>query len=177
MTLRGVVTNYSDAHAAEWRSVVLDAAEWEPSETAESAKSTYPHVILSLIDDQGWADMGYSNGCFDQLAECTPFMDVLAADGIKLNNYYSQQLCTPARAALLSGYYPIHTGMQHDARLPACARVLVRRLSVKTIREGETEHSRGETPVSFKTRPRSNANDAHDFHTRKSHHPAEDLVC
>ena len=93
-----------------------DADAWEPVETAEEAKSMYPHMVLSLIDDQGLADMGYSNGGLDELEACTPFMDILADDGIKLDKYYTQQLCTPSRSALLTGYYPIHTGMQHDAR-------------------------------------------------------------
>ena len=38
---------------------------------------------MTLIDDQGYGDMGYAN-TFDALAQCTPFMDGLAKDGIKL---------------------------------------------------------------------------------------------
>lgn len=106
----------ADDVAARWRELKLSAPEWVPRETRD--KVDYPHVVLSLIDDQGYADMGYSNDGFDQLSNATPFMDTLAADGIKLSQYYSQQLCTPARAALMTGYYPIHTGMQHDVIQP-----------------------------------------------------------
>ncbi|XP_078344679.1 arylsulfatase B-like isoform X2 [Oculina patagonica] len=40
-------------------------------------------------------------------------MDKLAAEGVILDNYYVQPICTPTRSALLSGRYPIHTGLQH----------------------------------------------------------------
>ena len=87
------------------------------ADVVKSANASRPHIIISLIDDQGFADMGYANE-FDVLGDCTPYMDSLAADGIKLEWYYSQQLCTPSRASLLTGYYPIHLGMQHDVIQP-----------------------------------------------------------
>ena len=87
------------------------------ADVVKSANASRPHIIISLIDDQGFADMGYANE-FDLLGDCTPYMDSLAADGIKLEWYYSQQLCTPSRASLLTGYYPIHLGMQHDVIQP-----------------------------------------------------------
>ena len=37
-------------------------------------------------------------------------MDKLAKEGIILNNYYVQPICTPSRSALMTGKYPIHTG-------------------------------------------------------------------
>jgi arylsulfatase A-like enzyme len=38
----------------------------------------------------------------------------LAKDSIKLNNYYTQPLCTPTRGAFMTGRYPIRLGLQHQ---------------------------------------------------------------
>jgi arylsulfatase B/arylsulfatase I/J len=42
----------------------------------------------------------------------SPNLDRLAREGIILENYYVQPICTPTRSALMTGYYPIHTGRQ-----------------------------------------------------------------
>ena len=43
----------------------------------------------------------------------TPTISYYANKGIILDNYYVQPICTPTRAALMSGRYPIHVGLQH----------------------------------------------------------------
>ena len=64
------------------------------------------HILLVVIDDFGWSDVGFHGSKIK-----TPNMDQLASEGVILDNYYVQPICTPTRSALLSGRYPIHTGM------------------------------------------------------------------
>ncbi|XP_072020705.1 arylsulfatase B-like [Amphiura filiformis] len=77
-----------------------------------SLPSKQPNIVFILADDYGYHDIGYHGKQYGGLIK-TPVMDRLAAEGVILENYYVQPICTPTRVQLMSGRYQIHTGLQH----------------------------------------------------------------
>jgi len=70
-----------------------------------------PNFILILCDDLGYGDLGGFGGKVFK----TPNIDKLAREGTALTNYYAPaNLCTPSRAGLLTGRYPIRTGLGYE---------------------------------------------------------------
>lgn len=67
-----------------------------------------PHIVHIVADDLGWRDVGF-NGAADIK---TPNIDALATGGAKLTQFYAQPMCTPTRAALMTGRYPFRYGLQ-----------------------------------------------------------------
>ncbi|XP_050413813.2 arylsulfatase J isoform X1 [Patella vulgata] len=74
-----------------------------------NAAPSQPHILLIVADDYGWNDIGYHGSEIK-----TPTLDGLAKEGVKLENYYVQPICSPTRSQLLTGRYQIHTGLQHS---------------------------------------------------------------
>ena len=72
------------------------------------AAETKPNIVYIVADDLGWKDVGF-NGCTDIK---TPNIDKLAETGVKLSQLYAQPMCTPTRAALMTGRYPFRYGLQ-----------------------------------------------------------------
>lgn len=71
------------------------------------AAAPRPNIIIFLADDLGWSDVGWHGGDI-----ATPHLDRLAAAGAKLEQFYVLPVCSPTRAALLTGRYPIRHGLQ-----------------------------------------------------------------
>ena len=66
-----------------------------------------PNVVYFLADDLGWGDVGWHGGEIK-----TPNLDKLAAAGARLEQFYVQPVCSPTRAAFMTGRYPMRHGLQ-----------------------------------------------------------------
>ncbi len=87
------------------------------AETSEQS----PNFIIIFIDDLGYADIGP----FGSELNRTPNLDRMAAEGMKLTDFYvAASVCTPSRAALMTGCYPQRVDMEHNA-LPGSGNDLV----------------------------------------------------
>ncbi|MEM9015897.1 MAG: arylsulfatase [Verrucomicrobiota bacterium] len=73
-----------------------------------------PNLVIIVSDDMGWNDVGYHGG----VAE-TPHIDSLARDGIELDRFYVHPICTPTRAALMTGRLPVRFGLTGPLGSPA----------------------------------------------------------
>jgi arylsulfatase A-like enzyme len=90
------------------------------------AASSMPNMVIILADDLGNADLGYRGGEIH-----TPNIDALGKGGVRLESFYGQPVCTPSRAALMTGRYPMRYGLQtlvifpsHTYGLPTDERTL-----------------------------------------------------
>src|SRR6266516_7606324 len=75
-----------------------------------------PNIVHIVADDLGWKDVGF-NGATDIK---TPNIDALAKGGAKFTQFYTQCMCTPTRACLMTGRYPWRYGLQTIV-IPAAA--------------------------------------------------------
>jgi arylsulfatase A-like enzyme len=74
---------------------------------AAAAETTKPNIVYIVADDLGWKDVGFHGSDIK-----TPNLDELARTGARLEQFYAQPMCTPTRAALMTGRYPFRYGLQ-----------------------------------------------------------------
>jgi arylsulfatase B len=72
-----------------------------------------PNIVIILADDLGWGDVGYHGGII-----ATPNIDRLAREGVRLENFHACPLCSPTRAGLMTGRWPIRYGMGESVITP-----------------------------------------------------------
>jgi len=73
-----------------------------------------PNIIVIVADDLGWADVGFHGN--QQIA--TPALDRLAAEGVQLDRFYTTPICSPTRAALMTGRDPMRLGVAYSTIMP-----------------------------------------------------------
>lgn len=82
-------------------------AESTPHWATPPARGGRPNVVMVVLDDTGWSDVG----CYgSEIA--TPAIDALAAEGLRYTNFHVTPLCSPTRAALLTGRNHHAVGMR-----------------------------------------------------------------
>lgn len=89
-----------------WTGVTLGTA----IQAAEPAKPAKPNIVVILVDDMGYSDLG----CYGSEIN-TPNLDRLAANGVRFTQFYNTARCCPTRAALLTGLYQHQAGVGHMA--------------------------------------------------------------
>jgi arylsulfatase A-like enzyme len=88
--------------------VSVEAAAPQAQPAAPQAQPPRPNIVFIMADDLGFADVGFNGG--REIA--TPRLDKLAASGARIEQLYVQPVCSPTRAALLTGRYPMRHGLQ-----------------------------------------------------------------
>ena len=83
------------------------------AQPALAAETQPPNIVILFADDFGYGDLG----CYGHPTIRTPHIDRMADEGMRFTQFYSAApVCTPSRAALLTGRLPIRNGMCHDRR-------------------------------------------------------------
>lgn len=89
----------------------MEGTEAASFSSEETDASNPKHVVLFLADDMAYVDM---DSLPHKYKDLTPNINDMLTESVRMNRHYSMHVCTPARASLLTGKYPLHIGMQHD---------------------------------------------------------------
>lgn len=124
----------------------LDTAKVVLNKAKTEKLNNKPNIIVILADDLGWGDIGVQG---TQAIE-TPNIDQLAKNGIRLTDFYaSAPVCSPSRAGLLTGRYPLRSGFA--SILAAADDTFIRKTmmsaSVGLSKLGMSDMAGGSSPV------------------------------
>src|SRR5688572_7329421 len=96
------LSNFKRTFAAAWL-VLFSSGALVPVDAAPP-----PNIVVIYADDLGYGDLG----CYGHPTIRTPQLDRMAAEGMRFTQFYSAaEVCTPSRAALLTGRLPVRNGM------------------------------------------------------------------
>ena len=103
--MRKKVFFWASALLLTWSSQTIAATK----ATQKKASAERPNIILIMIDDVGYGDIGYNGHPYVK----TPNIDHFATEGIRLTDYHASPTCAPTRSAIMSGKLPFEVGVTH----------------------------------------------------------------
>ncbi len=107
-TIDGVKTKNIEGFGGVIAKSYSDSEEWWAP--YEEPKDDAPNVIIFLLDDVGFAQVGSFGALIN-----TPNIDALADNGLRYNNFHTTALCSPSRATLMAGRNPHSIGLGSHA--------------------------------------------------------------
>ena len=129
------MTTYGDWNGTIGRTVDDSTPDWpEPPHPGEDA----PNVVVVLFDDLGFSQLGCYGSSID-----TPNIDALAADGLRYTNFHVTPLCSPTRAALLTGRNHHTVGMRGVSNMNSGFPNLTGQISDHAATMAEVLHDEG----------------------------------
>lgn len=83
------------------------------AQAKEKLKNSKPNILILLADDLGFGDVGFNGSDIK-----TPNIDRLATEGVQLTQFYCCPMCSPTRAGLMTGRYPLRFGLMRSVIPP-----------------------------------------------------------
>lgn len=117
-----------------------DASETKPASAKTATSSKLPNIVLIMADDLGYAELG----CYGQKIIKTPHIDKLAAEGMKLTQFYSgSPVCASTRCCLMTGKHTGHSFTRSNGKV----RLVVGTAEMKRLKKLNNWTFYGQCPV------------------------------